>query len=199
MPSPLFAGALAFAFVSAPRDGAPVRTPVAVPGIEAPALAAIAAAAGFGAVPARLPLLSYDADSIVVEKAARTLTLYRRGLPVRAYYVALGGNPVGDKVRAGDRRTPEGLFRIEARNPKSQYHLAVRVSYPSAAHRKRAAALGVSPGGDIMVHGLPPAFASYGRDHRQTDWTEGCIALSNEEIEEVYRSVPVGAPIEIKP
>ena len=195
MPSPLFAGALAFAFLSAPRHGAPV----VVPSIGAPAIATMTASAGFGAAPGRMALVSYDADSIVVEKAARTLTLYRRGIPVRAYYIALGGSPVGDKVRAGDKRTPEGKFRIEARNPRSQYYLALRVSYPSAAHRARAAALGVSPGGDIMVHGLPPAFASYGRDHRRTDWTEGCIALSNAEIEEVYRSVPVGAPIEIKP
>ncbi len=184
------AGALALSVLATPGDASPGARPAVVP-VREPASVPRPAA--------RIAPISYDADSIVVEKAARTLTLYRRGLAVRAYYVALGGSPVGDKVRAGDGRTPEGLFRIEARNPKSRFHLALRISYPSAAHRARAAALGVSPGGDIMVHGLPPAFASYGREHRQTDWTEGCIALTNAEIEEIYRSVPVGSPIEIRP
>jgi len=139
------------------------------------------------------------ADSIVVEKGKHTLTLYYGGIPVRSYLVALGTNPKGDKVKIGDGRTPEGLFHIDFRNPESKYHMALHISYPDAAHVERANELHVQAGGDIMIHGLPKAFAYYGADHRQTDWTEGCIAVTNQEIEEIFRAVPVGAPIQIKP
>jgi hypothetical protein len=139
------------------------------------------------------------ADSIVVYKHERTLTLFYRGVPVRSYFVALGSKPVGDKVQAGDRRTPEGLFRINAHNPASKYHLALRISYPDDAHRARAAALGVDPGGDIMIHGLSPEYSAAGKQHLQNDWTNGCVALSNQEIEEIWRAVPDGTPVQIKP
>lgn len=139
------------------------------------------------------------ADSLVVYKKERTLTLFYRGVPVRSYFIALGGKPVGDKERAGDQRTPEGLYSIEAHNPASKFHLALRISYPNAVNRARAAALGVDPGGDIMIHGLPKESSEVGRDHRQDDWTNGCVALTNQEIEEVWRVVPDGTPIEIKP
>ena len=151
-------------------------------------------AASGTSVPAR-----FAADSIVVEKGERRLTLYRQGAVVRRYLVALGQQPVGDKVRRGDMRTPEGLFRIEARNPQSRYHLALRISYPDPAHRARAKALGVSPGGDIMIHGLPKRQAWVGAAHRDYDWTEGCIAVTNAEIEEIFGAVPLGTPIHIKP
>ena len=141
----------------------------------------------------------FSADSIVVDKSDRQLTLYRDGSPVRRYLVALGQQPVGDNVRQGDMRTPEGLFRIEARNPRSRYQLALRISYPDAAHAARARALGVSPGGDIMIHGLPTRQAWVGAAHRDFDWTEGCIAVTNAEIEEIWSAVPVGTPIHIKP
>jgi murein L,D-transpeptidase YafK len=140
-----------------------------------------------------------DVDSIVVEKAAHRLTLYAHGIPVRRYQVALGSSPVGDKVRAGDGRTPEGVYHIDYRNPESKYHRSLHISYPDAAHRSRSAAEGVAPGGDIMIHGLPPRFASYGRDHLQWDWTNGCIALTDQEMDEIWAAVPTGAPIEIKP
>ena len=141
----------------------------------------------------------FPADSIVVEKSAHRLALYQRGKLVRTYFVALGQQPVGDKVSRGDRRTPEGRFRIEARNPASRYHRALRISYPDSAHRARARALGVSPGGDIMIHGLPRRQAWVGPAHRDFDWTEGCIAVTNQEIEEIWSAVPVGTPIHIKP
>ena len=141
----------------------------------------------------------FPADSIVVEKAAHRLALYQRGKLVRTYLVALGQKPVGDKVSRGDRRTPEGLFRIEARNAASRYHRALRISYPDSAHLARARALGVSPGGDIMIHGLPARQAWVGPAHRDFDWTEGCIAVTNREIEEIWSAVPVGTPIHIKP
>jgi L,D-transpeptidase catalytic domain len=139
------------------------------------------------------------ADSIVVYKRERTLTLYLRGVPVRSYFVALGSRPVGDKISAGDDRTPEGLFSINAHNPASKYHLALRISYPDAAHRDRAVKLGVDPGGDIMIHGLPVKFSNAGKDHRLDDWTNGCVALTNQEIEEIWHAVPDGTPIQIKP
>jgi hypothetical protein len=139
------------------------------------------------------------ADSIVVYKRERTLTLFNRGVPVRSYFVALGSKPVGDKQRAGDQRTPEGLFHINAHNPASKFHLALRISYPDDAHRSRAQALGVDPGGDIMIHGLPKEYSAAGKDHRQNDWTNGCVALSNQEIEEIWHAVPDGTPVQIKP
>ena len=139
------------------------------------------------------------ADSIVVEKGRRTLTLFAAGLPVRTYSIALGAQPTGDKVRIGDGRTPEGVFRIDYKNPQSKYHMALHISYPDAAHAQRANSLGVSPGGDIMIHGLPPAYAKLGAAHAQYNWTEGCIAVTDREIEEIWAAVPRGAPIQIKP
>ena len=141
---------------------------------------------------------SYAADSLVVEKAAHRLTLYYRGAPVRTYLVALG-NPVGDKEHLGDRRTPIGVFHIDYRNPQSKFHLALHISYPDARHAARAYAEGFAPGGDLMIHGLPNGQGDVGADHRQDDWTNGCIAVTDEEIEEIWRAVPIGAPIEIKP
>jgi murein L,D-transpeptidase YafK len=151
------------------------------------------------ATPASAPAVAFTADSIVVEKSKHRLSLYANGTLVRQYLVALGARPVGDKVRIGDRRTPEGVFRIEARKADSRYHRALRISYPDAAHRARARALGVSPGGDIMIHGLPARQAWVGAAHRDFDWTEGCIAVTNQEIEEIWSAVPVGTPIHIKP
>lgn len=139
------------------------------------------------------------ADSAVVEKARHRLTLYLRGTPVRTYQVALGTQPVGDKIRAGDGRTPEGLFHIDAHNPNSKYYKSLHISYPDAAHLARAEALGVSAGGDIMIHGLPPRYASLGALQRQWDWTEGCIAVTDQEIDEIWRALPDGTPILIKP
>ncbi len=139
------------------------------------------------------------ADSIVVEKGKRTLTLYQTGIPVRTYRIALGGQPVGDKVKRGDGRTPEGVYRIDYKNDQSKYHLALHVSYPDAAHLQQAKKLGVSPGGDIMVHGLPPVYKSVGAAQAEVDWTEGCIAVTDAEIDEIFTAVPKGAPIQIKP
>lgn len=142
---------------------------------------------------------AFSADSLVLEKSTRKLTLFDNGVPVAEYMVALGANPVGAKQRRGDGRTPEGLYFIQARNPRSKYHLSLRISYPDSAQRARASMLGISPGGDIMIHGLPKRFATVGALHRQQDWTEGCIAVTNDEIEEIWRAVPNGARILIKP
>jgi murein L,D-transpeptidase YafK len=139
------------------------------------------------------------ADSIVVEKKAHTLTLFRDGKPMRTYLVALGSKPVGDKLRAGDNHTPEGVFYIDSRQPNSKYHLALHISYPEAIHRARSQAVGAEPGGDIMIHGLPNGLGAAGASHRLNDWTNGCVALTDEEIEQIWSVVPIGTPVEIKP
>lgn len=140
-----------------------------------------------------------QADSLVLDKSERRLTLFWHGTRIREYIVALGRNPVGDKIGRGDGRTPEGLFYIQGHNPQSKYHLSLRISYPDSAHRALSRRRGLSAGGDIMIHGLPDRFASVGALHRQQDWTEGCVAVTNDEIEEIWRSVPDGARILIKP
>jgi murein L,D-transpeptidase YafK len=139
------------------------------------------------------------ADSVVIEKKRHRLTLYHLGQPIKRYRVALGGQPVGDKVSAGDRRTPEGIFAVEDRNDASDFHLALRLNYPDLRHLARADSLGVSAGGDIMIHGLPTGQGALGARHRLVDWTNGCIALTDQEIEELWRAVPIGTPVEIKP
>ena len=138
-------------------------------------------------------------DRILVEKSKRTMTLFSGGKVVRNYLVALGGEPVGPKEREGDHKTPEGFYTIDSKNARSKFHLALHISYPDEADRKRARKLGVSPGGAIMIHGLPKEFAYLRPLHRKTDWTDGCIAVTNEEIEEIWRLVKIGTPVEIRP
>jgi len=138
-------------------------------------------------------------DKVLIEKQARRLTLLSRGEVVRTYKIALGGNPVGPKEREGDCKTPEGIYTIDARNGNSGYHLSLHISYPNAQDKQRARELGVSPGGDIMIHGLKNGFAQLGAAHAEKDWTEGCIAVTNQEMEEIYRVVRDGTVVEIKP
>jgi murein L,D-transpeptidase YafK len=139
------------------------------------------------------------ADSLVLNKREHRLTLYAQGRQIRTYLVALGTNPVGQKTRRGDGRTPEGLYHIDNHNPTSKYHLSLHISYPNATDRERATRGGFAPGGDVMIHGLPDQFASVGALHRQQDWTLGCVAVTNNEIEEIWRAVPDGTPILIVP
>ena len=139
------------------------------------------------------------ADSIVVEKQRRRLTLYQADSRSGPIALQLGKQPVGDKREIGDNRTPEGLFHIDFKNPNSKYHMALHISYPDAAHAAKARSRGVAAGGDVMIHGLPPAYATLGAKHSEYDWTEGCIAVTNAEIEEIWRAVPNGSPIQIKP
>ena len=152
--------------------------------------------AGIKANPNAVP---FTADSIVVEKSRHTMTLYNNGTPVRIYFIALGQNPVGKKIGIGDNRTPEGVYYIAGHNPESKYHLSLRVSYPNDQDMAEARARGVAPGGDIMIHGLPRGFENVGAEHRQRDWTKGCIAVTNAEIEEIWSAIPDGAVIYIKP
>ena len=140
-----------------------------------------------------------QADRIVVHKAQRTMELYSRGRIIKTYKIALGSNSTGPKTRRGDHRTPEGTYRVDAKNAHSRFHLALHVSYPDAQDRERAQKLGVDPGGDIMIHGLPDRYAYLGSLQSKYDWTDGCVAVSNAEIEEIWKLVPVGTVIEIKP
>lgn len=139
------------------------------------------------------------ADRVVVRKAARQLELYRGTELLRAYAVALGGAAEGPKQREGDERTPEGAFTLDYRKADSAFHRALHISYPSASESAAAKRQGVNPGGLIMVHGIRNGLGLIGRLHRLVDWTDGCIAVSNAEIEEIWRVVPDGTPILIEP
>jgi murein L,D-transpeptidase YafK len=143
--------------------------------------------------------LAGQADRVVVEKSRHRLTLYAGDRVLRQYPVAVGSGGLAAKRRQGDHRTPEGHYRIDWRNPNSAFHLALHVSYPSAADAAAAQARGEKPGGDIMIHGLPNGWGAVGALHRRLDWTAGCIAVTDEEIEEIWRAVPDGTPVEIKP
>jgi hypothetical protein len=139
-----------------------------------------------------------NADRIVIVKNARSLTLLNQGQVLKTYKVALGGNPVGPKSKAGDKKTPEGEYIIDSKNPHSRFHFALHISYPNSADRERARKLGVSPGGGVEIHGLEPKYAWVGSLHREINWTAGCVAVTNPEIEEIYKLVPVGTPVEIR-
>jgi murein L,D-transpeptidase YafK len=138
------------------------------------------------------------ADRIVVTKSTHTMQLFAHGRVIRAYSVALGRSS-GKKLQQGDHKTPEGLYTIDERNQQSRFHLALHVSYPNANDRSAANAAHVAPGGDIMIHGLPPYFAWAGKLQSHLDWTDGCIAVDNAEIEEIWKLVPNGTPVEIEP
>jgi murein L,D-transpeptidase YafK len=139
------------------------------------------------------------ADKIVVNKSKRELLLFKGLRRIRSYSVALGRNPVGPKERRGDMKTPEGVYVISARYAQSAFHKALRISYPNINDLKRAQRQGVDPGGDILIHGLPNGQGWIGAAHRLTDWTAGCIAVTDEEIEEIWRLVANDTPVQINP
>jgi murein L,D-transpeptidase YafK len=138
-------------------------------------------------------------DRVVVYKHERRLVLLSHGKEMRSYRVALGGEPIGPKTRQGDHRTPEGSYVLDSRNANSHFYKAFHVSYPNSTDIAAARKLGISPGGDIMLHGLPKEYAFVGKAQALHDWTDGCIAVSNEEMDEIWKLVRVGTPIEIKP
>jgi murein L,D-transpeptidase YafK len=139
------------------------------------------------------------ADKILIEKKKRRLTLISKGEVLKTYKIALGGNPIGPKERHGDNKTPEGTYFIDSRNKDSHYHLSLHISYPNEKDKQRAKELGVSPGGDIMIHGIKNDFSWVGDLHTEVDWTKGCIAVSDEEIVEIEKLVPNGTIVEIRP
>jgi murein L,D-transpeptidase YafK len=165
-------------------------------------LASVAAAlalvgCGGGEAPPQRPV-TY-ADHVVVKKSQRRLQLMKNGQVLREYRVALGDNPYGHKMQEGDERTPEGTYILDWRNPNSQYHKAIHISYPNEQDRAVAEALGVQPGGMIMLHGLPNGVRSPSvrAEYQRRDWTNGCIAVQDHEIDEIWRLVRDGTPIRI--
>ncbi|MDO5648569.1 murein L,D-transpeptidase family protein [Paracoccus sp. (in: a-proteobacteria)] len=136
-------------------------------------------------------------DRIVIEKAARRMTVCLNGQPVRTYTVALGFAPTGDKTRQGDGKTPEGRFHIDRKNPGSAYYRSLGINYPRPEDRARARAAGLDPGGDIFIHGQPNQ-----RPNGETlpgDWTAGCIAISDAEMAALFAATDIGTPVEIRP
>jgi murein L,D-transpeptidase YafK len=145
------------------------------------------------------PAAAPKADSVLILKKDHLLELLAGGKVIRTYKVALGQGGLAPKQQEGDARTPEGRYTIDAHNANSHYHRALHVSYPNAEDRKRAAKLGVPPGGAIMIHGLPNGMGWVGAAHRLYDWTLGCSAVTDDEIDEIWELVPVGTPVEIRP
>jgi murein L,D-transpeptidase YafK len=139
------------------------------------------------------------ADKVVVLKSKRKLLLYKKDQLLKTYRIALGRSPKGHKQQEGDGKTPEGKYRISSRYSKSRFHRALRISYPNRRDRRKARKAGRSPGGDIMIHGAPNGRGWIGGLHTLIDWTQGCIAVTDKEIEEIWRAVPNRTPIEIKP
>ena len=146
-----------------------------------------------------LALRTEPADKVLIEKKERRMTLLSKGEVIKTYKIALGKNPVGPKVRQGDNKTPEGAYIIDSRNGDSDYHLSLHISYPNEKDKLRAKELGVSSGGNIMIHGIKNGLSWVGASHAEIDWTNGCIAVTDGEMEEIYKLVPNGTIVEIRP
>jgi murein L,D-transpeptidase YafK len=138
-------------------------------------------------------------DEIVIYKSKRIMELRRRGEIVRRYRIALGRNPKGHKLYQGDNRTPEGKYRIDLRNGNSQFYKSMRISYPDNTDSDVALTVGVHPGDWIMIHGIKNGYTQKQLGHPYRDWTNGCIAVTNSEMDEIWQTVDLGTPITIFP
>jgi murein L,D-transpeptidase YafK len=151
-----------------------------------------------------LPLLCWanvqqQAHLVLVQKSARKLSLIRNGKAIKEYSISLGENPVGHKVEEGDKRTPEGVYILDWRKKSDRYFRSIHISYPNQRDMGLAVERGVDPGGMIMIHGIPPLYNRVEKELKERDWTDGCIAVTNEEMTEIWNSVPDGTPIYILP
>ena len=135
------------------------------------------------------------ATRLIIYKSERKLELWENKNLVKCYRISLGGNPIGHKQHQGDQKTPEGKYFIDSKNPNSDWHLNLGISYPNAKDRLNAK----KPGGAIKIHGMRDDLAFIGKLHRLIDWTNGCVAVTNQEMDELYQAVAVGTPIEIYP
>ena len=144
-------------------------------------------------------MISVQADLVVVEKSARRLTLFVDGNQIKTYKIALGRNPIGAKNKQGDHRTPEGFYTIDGRNPQSRFHRSLHISYPNERDLEVSRLLKVPAGNHIAIHGVSKDYEWMGRFHTALNWTDGCIAVTNEEIEEIWKLVPDGTEVQIKP
>lgn len=175
--------------------------------ILATLLIACFATAGFaGDLPGSQPVMLSPSDAslpvvdrVVVHKAQRRLDLMHGGNVVRSYHIALGLNPTGQKERSGDFRTPEGDYRLARRNSRSDYFLSIEVSYPNETDLRRARARHWQTGGSIMIHGLPNLMKHDVDYYQRTDWTDGCIAVSDADMVEIWMLTADNAPIDILP
>jgi murein L,D-transpeptidase YafK len=140
-----------------------------------------------------------EADLVVVHKTARRLDLYFRGSVLKSYAVSLGRHPNGPKRQQGDGKTPEGEYVLDYRKPDSSFYRALHISYPAPVDLAAARARGVAPGGLVMVHGMKNGLGWLGRLHLAFDWTDGCVAVTNREMDEIWRAVPDGTKIILKP
>ncbi len=138
-------------------------------------------------------------DKLVINKSKRELIAYSNQRVVKRYFISLGRNPSGDKKFQGDSKTPEGRYFIDSKNPNGDYFMNLGISYPDRNDRIYAKRSGKNPGGDIKIHGLKNGFGFLRKFHRFTDWTNGCIGLTNKEIEELYEAVNIGTVIQINP
>jgi murein L,D-transpeptidase YafK len=138
-------------------------------------------------------------DKLVVMKREGTMHAYANGKLMKVYTIAIGKNAIGDKEYEGDKRTPEGSYYINGKNPDSGYHKNLGISYPDKKDRQEAKAKGVRTGGDVKIHGLKNGIGILGKFHRFRNWTAGCIAVTNEEMDELYDAVAIGTPIIIRP
>ncbi|MGB6824938.1 L,D-transpeptidase family protein [Psychrobacter sp.] len=144
------------------------------------------------------PILPSTAiDRVFVDKSDRLLKLMSNGKIIRSYRIALGGSPSGHKQKEGDQRTPTGIYTLDYKNENSIAHRSIHISYPNAADKARAKSLGVSPGGDIMIHGQMNGFGHLGWLNQSRDWTDGCIAVTNDEMDTIMVAVKIGTVIEI--
>ena len=139
------------------------------------------------------------ADEIIVLKSKRKLQLFFKGKKVKQYSISLGGNPNGHKQFEGDQKTPEGYYFIDGKNPNSKYYKNLGISYPNAEDKSFARSKGKNPGGAIKIHGLPNDKPWLGKLHLLKDWTHGCIAVTNKQMDEIYRSIDIGTKITILP
>lgn len=136
-------------------------------------------------------------DRVFVDKSDRVLKLMSDGKVIRSYRIALGGSPSGHKQQEGDQRTPVGVYTLDYKNENSIAYRSIHISYPNAADKAHAASLGASAGGDIMIHGQMNGFGHLGWFNQRRDWTDGCIAVANDEMDEIMAAVTLGIPIEI--
>jgi len=146
----------------------------------------------------RTAIENVKVNRVILKKSERKLILMTGKTVLKSYKVALGRNPIGPKRQDGDNKTPEGSYIIDKHTPKSSFHLSLHISYPSASDSEQAIRRDVRPGGDIMIHGIKNGLGWIGPLHRLIDWTQGCIAVTNKEIEEIYALVPDGTPIDLQ-
>ncbi|MGS0679860.1 L,D-transpeptidase family protein [Shewanella sp. 125m-7] len=144
-------------------------------------------------------MVNTKADLVVVTKSEASMSLLRHGKLIKKYRIAMGDNPVGHKLTEGDQRTPEGRYLLDYKKSDSAYYRAIHISYPNDEDRLRADALGISPGGQIMIHGENPNSNLSPEEAQQYNWTDGCIAITNAEMDELWRAIDEGTPIEIWP